>query len=157
MRRGPAGAMQERRRLVGTAQSVAADGRGGRAGEVVCPHARAGSMVYIGVGETVGVGLFRLGGNARLGAVRTRRPARWRRWRAEGCRGGVSRRLGRVCAQGGAKGQDRWPWRALSGPLGRGRTVDEVHRRRTGGRRRSREGKGTRDGFVISKSLETSL
>ena len=104
MRRGPAGAMQERRRLVGTAQSVAADGGGGRAGEVVCPRARASSRVYIVAGESVGVGLFRLGGNARLGAVGTGWPARWRRWRAEGCRGGVSWRLGRLCARGGAKG-----------------------------------------------------
>jgi len=56
-------------------------------------------------------------------------------------RGGVAAR-GRVPARGGAKEQARWPWRAPSGPLGRGRAVDEVHRRRTGERQQSREGRG---------------
>ena len=35
--------------------------------------------------------------------------------------------------------------------------TDEVHRRRTGARRRSREGKGSRDYFVNSKSSRASL
>jgi hypothetical protein len=59
-----------------------------------------------------------------------------------GRRGGSGRRRGRVPVRGRAKVQARWPWRAPSGPLGRGRAVDEVHRRRTGERRRSREGRG---------------
>ena len=35
--------------------------------------------------------------------------------------------------------------------------ADEVHRRRTGARRRSREGKGSRDYFVNSKRSRASL
>ena len=58
-----------------------------------------------------------------------------------GRRGGSGVRRGRVLAWGGAKRQARWNWRAPSGPLGRGRAVDEVHRRRTagGGRNRAAE------------------
>ena len=42
---------------------------------------------------------------------------------------------------GGAKGQARWRGRAPLGPLGHGRAMDEVHRRRTagGGRNRAAE------------------
>ena len=56
---------------------------------------------------------------------------------------------GHVCAGGEAKGQSRCPWRALLGQVGRGRAMDEVHRRRTGGRRRNREGDGDRNLSVI--------
>jgi hypothetical protein len=56
--------------------------------------------------------------------------------------GGSGRRRGSVPARGRAKGQARGPWRAPLGPLGRGRAMDEVHRRRMGERRRSREGRG---------------
>ena len=139
MRQGPAGAMQERRRLVDVAQSIACDAGEGGAGEVTFSRAGLALGVYIAAEERGGARLLRLGGNARLGAVGTGRPARWRRWRAEGWRGGVSRRLGCVGAWGAAKGQDKWLWRAPSGPLGRGRAMDEVHRRRTGERQRSRE------------------
>ena len=45
---------------------------------------------------------------------------------------------GHVCARGEAKGPSRCPQRALLGPVGRKRAVDEVHRRHTGGRRRNR-------------------
>ena len=46
-----------------------------------------------------------------------------------------------MLAWGGAKGQARWRWRVPLGPLGHGRAVDEVHRRRTagGGRNRAAE------------------
>ena len=58
-----------------------------------------------------------------------------------GRRGGLGRRRGCVPVRGRAKGQARWPWRAPSGPLGRGRAVDEVHRWRMagGGRNRAAE------------------
>ena len=58
-----------------------------------------------------------------------------------GLRGGSGGRQGRVLAWGGAKGQARWRWRVPLGPLGHGRAVDEVHRRRTagGGRNRAAE------------------
>ena len=59
-----------------------------------------------------------------------------------GRRGSSGRRRGRVPERGRAKGQARWPWRAPSGPLGPERAMDEVHRRCTGERRRSREGRG---------------
>ena len=64
---------------------------------------------------------------------------------------------GRVWARGEAKGPSRCPQRALLGLVGRGRAVDEVHRRRTGGQRRNREGDGGRDRFVISKNSGTIL
>ena len=50
----------------------------------------------------------------------------------------LGRAQGRVSSWGGAKGQARWRWRAPLGPHGRGRAVDEVHRRRTAGGRRNR-------------------
>ena len=61
--------------------------------------------------------------------------------RMAGQRGGSGGPQGRVSSWGGAKGQARWRWRALLGPLGRGRAVDEVHRWRTvaGGRNRAAE------------------
>ena len=71
--------------------------------------------------------------------------ASWRIEQAVSCmagrRGGLGVRRGRVLAWGGAKRQARWRWRASSGPLGRGRALDEVHRRRTagGGRNRAAE------------------
>ena len=140
MRQGPAGAIQGWRRLVGAAQSIAGDGGGGGAGEVAFAPAGLALAVYIGAGETErGASLLRLGGNALPGKVGAGLPASGRRWQLAGCRGGGRAGLGRVSAQGGAKGQARWPWRAPSGPLGRGRAVDEVHRRRTGERQRSRE------------------
>ena len=55
---------------------------------------------------------------------------------------------GHVCARGEAKGPSRCPQRALLGPVGRERAMDEVHPRRTGGRR-NREGDGDRDLSVI--------
>ena len=77
-------------------------------------------------------------GPGRLDGGRAERAAalRMARWR-----GGSGGRQGRVLAWGGAKGQARWRWRASPGPFGRGRAVDEVHRRRTagGGRNRAAE------------------
>ena len=58
-----------------------------------------------------------------------------------GRRGGSGGPQGRVSSWRCAKGQARWRWSAPLGPLGRGRAVDEVHRRRTagGGRNRAAE------------------
>ena len=50
-----------------------------------------------------------------------------------GCRGGSGSGLGRVWAWEGAKGRARWRGEVSPGPFGRGRAVDEVHRRRTAG------------------------
>src|SRR6185312_5032450 len=58
--------------------------------------------------------------------------------RMAGWGGSSGGRLGRVLAWGGAKGQARWRWRGSPGPFGRGRAVDEVHRRRTAGGGRNR-------------------
>ena len=63
-----------------------------------------------------------------------------------------------MLAWGGAKGQARWRWRASLGPLGRGRAVDEVHRRRTagGGETEHREERDGGEGvFVISENPGT--
>ena len=61
-----------------------------------------------------------------------------------GRRGSSGVPQGRVSSWGGAKGQARWCWRAPLGPLGRGRAVDEVHRRRTAGGGRNRGTGGER-------------
>ena len=66
--------------------------------------------------------------------------------RMAGRRGSSGGRLGRVLAWGGAKGQARWRWRCSPGPFGRGRAVDEVHRRRTAGGGRNRASREERDG-----------
>ena len=84
MRRGSAGAMQWRRRLVGATQSIAGDGGGGGAGKVAFSRAGLVPGVYIGTEVRGGASLLCLGGNALPGAVGIGRPARWRRWRAEG-------------------------------------------------------------------------
>ena len=87
-------------------------------------------------------------GERRLGKVdlvRGDSTASWRSVQAASCmvgrRGGSGGSQRRVSSWGGAKGQARWRWRAPLGPLGRGRTMDEVHRRRTagGGRNRAAE------------------
>ena len=76
-----------------------------------------------------------------------------------GCRGGSGSGLGRVWARGCAKGRARWRGEASSGPFGRGRAVDEVHRRRTAGGANRAAG-GERDGDkginVISEIPGTS-
>ena len=131
--------MQERRRLVGVAQSIAGDAGEGGVGEVTFSRAGLALGVYIGAGERENASLLRLGGNTLPGEVGAGLPASRRRWQLVGCRGGGRAGLGRVSARGGAKGQARWPWRAPSGPLGRGRAVDEVHRRHTSERRRNKE------------------
>ena len=59
--------------------------------------------------------------------------------RMAGRRGSSGGRQGCVLAWGGAKAQARWRWRGSPGPFGRGRAVDEVHRRRTDAQRRGRE------------------
>ena len=86
-------------------------------------------------GVASGEGWF---GPGRLDGGRAERAAALRMAGRRGCSGG---RQGRVLAWGGAKGQARWRWRVSLGPLGRGRTVDEVHRWRTAGGGRNREGR----------------
>src|SRR6185503_5699657 len=61
------------------------------------------------------------------------RAERQRRGAWLGCRGGSGSGLGRVWAWEGAKGRARWRGEVSPGPFGRGRAVDEVHRRRTAG------------------------
>ena len=61
-----------------------------------------------------------------------------------GRRGSSGVPQGRVSSWGDAKGQARWRWRGSPGPFGRGRAVDEVHRRRTAGGRRNRAPGGER-------------
>ena len=68
-------------------------------------------------------------------------------WQAPKCPGT------RVCVWKG-QGAVQVSLATLLGPVGRGRAVDEVHRRRTGGRQRNREGDGDRDQFVISKKFK---
>jgi len=87
-------------------------------------------------------------GERHLGKAELAREGSAARWRSEqvascmaGRRGSSGVRRGRVLAWGGAKRQARWRWRAPSGPLGRGRAVDEVHRWRTAGGGRNRAAK----------------
>ena len=78
------------------------------------------------------------GGRFGSGAHDGERAERQRRGAWRGCRGGSGSGLGRVWARGCAKGRARWRGEASSGPFGRGRAVDEVHRRRTAGGGRNR-------------------
>jgi len=103
-------------------------------------HATAGVLgLFIGE-RSPGRGERRLG---KADLVRGDSTASWRREQAASCmagrRGGSGVRQGRVLAWGGAKRQARWRWRAPSGPLGRGRAVDKVHRQCTDAQRRGRE------------------
>jgi len=78
------------------------------------------------------------------GGRRRRRGAWWAAWQAPKCPGT------RVCVRKG-QGAVQVSLATLLGPVGRGRAVDEVHRWRTGGRRRNREGDGDRDLSIISE------
>jgi len=101
-------------------------------------------------------------GEGRFGSGRT--TASGRSEQAASCmagrRGGSGVPQGRVSSWGDAKGQARWRWRGSPGPFGRGRAVDEVHRRRTAGGGRNRASREERDGgegiSAISKSSGTS-
>ena len=73
------------------------------------------------------------GGRFGPGRVDGERAERQRRGAWRGCRGGSGSGLGRVWAWEGAKGRARWRGEVSPGPFGRGRAVDEVHRRRTAG------------------------
>ena len=99
------------------------------------------------------------GGRFGPGRVDGERAERQRRGAWRGCRGGSGSGLGRVWARGCAKGRARWRGEASSGPFGRGRAVDEVHRRRTAGGANRAAG-GERDGDkginVISEIPGTS-
>jgi hypothetical protein len=97
--------------LVGMVQSFAGDGGGGGAVEGVCPHARTGSRVFIGVGASVGANLLRLGRNTWPRKVETGaagevvvlgswRPA-WRLERASGPCPREERPRGRTGGTGG--------------------------------------------------------
>ena len=104
---------------------------------------RDGGVLGLFIGRrALGRGYWRLG---EVDLVRGDSTASWRSEptarRMAGRRGSSGRPQGRVSSWGGAKGQARWRWRAPLGPLGRGRTVDEVHWRRTagGGRNRAAE------------------
>ena len=90
-------------------------------------------------------------GEQRLGKAELAWEGSAMRWQSEqaascmaGRRGGSGGPQGHVSSWGGAKGQARWCWRAPLGPLGRGRAMDEVHRRRTAGGGRNR-GTGRRE------------
>ena len=107
-------------------------------------------------------------GERRLGKAELAWEGSVARWLSEptarrmaGRRGSSGGRLGRVLAWGGAKGQARWRWRGSPDPFGRGRAVDEVHRRRTAGGGRNRASREERDGgegiSAISRSSGTSL
>ena len=121
-------------------------GHGGRREEEEGGEAarRRGSGVLIGQ-RAPGRGEWRLG---EAGLVRGNLTASERSEQAASCmagrRGGSGERLGCVLAWGGAKGQARWRWRGSPGPFGRGRAVDEVHRRRTAGGGRNRAPGGER-------------
>ena len=103
-------------------------------------------------------GLYRpialAGKEVRPGGVRDRgwrgRPARWRRWTTGRAAWLRSRRLSRVSARGKARGHAWWPAQRPSGPLGRVRAVDEVHRRRTTPERGGGAKTGHRGLFAIS-------
>ena len=99
------------------------------------------------------------GGRFGSGAHDGERAERQRRGAWRGCRGGSGSGLGRVWAWEGAKGRARWRGEASPGPFGRGRAVDEVHRRRTAGGANRAAG-GERDGDkginVISEIPGTS-
>ena len=104
---------------------------------------RDGEVLGLLIGRRVpGRGYWRLG---KVDLVRGDSTASGRSEQAASCmagrRGGSGERLGRALAWGGAKGQARWRWRGSSGPFSHGRTVDEVHWRRTagGGRNRAAE------------------
>ena len=96
---------------------------GGVSVPIYRPEGSWAKLLVLGGGRS---GLGRLDGEVTEGAAADCMAER---------RGSSGRRRGRVPARGGAKGQARWPWRAPSGPLGRGHAVDEVHWRCTGERR----------------------
>ena len=99
------------------------------------------------------------GGRFGSGAHDGERAERQRRGAWRGCRGGSGSGLGRVWARGCAKGRARWRGEASPGPFGRGRAVDEVHRRRTAGgaKQSTRENRDRGEGLsAISKISGTS-
>ena len=99
------------------------------------------------------------GGRFGSGAHDGERAERQRRGAWRGCRGGSGSGLGRVWARGCAKGRARWRGEASPGPFGRGRAVDEVHRRRTAGgaKQSTREERDGGEGLsAISKIPGTS-
>ena len=98
----------------------------------------------------------------RLGAVDLALASRRRAGGAAAARrmaGGVVAARGAAWAWEGAKGRARWRGEVSPGPFGRGRAVDEVHRRRTAGGANRAAG-GERDGDkginVISEIPGTS-